>query len=108
MDVREEEEDFQGLITACLSALILAVQTRLDSPLQQMCRMPWASMDVVRSHTQSSKEVIFSCLSVMHRWSSSSTESCEQIVLDLHLEVYPDFPSSRELNAPDTGFAMLL
>ena len=47
VDVREEEEDFQGLITACLSTLILAVQTRLDGPLQQMCRMPWAAMDVV-------------------------------------------------------------
>ena len=47
VDVREEEEEFQGLITTCLSTLILAVQTRLDAPLQQMCRMPWAAMDVV-------------------------------------------------------------
>lgn len=49
VDVQEEEEEFQGLVTACLSTLILAVQTRLDAPLQQMCRMPWATMEVVSS-----------------------------------------------------------
>jgi len=47
VDVREEEEEFQGLITACLSVLLLAVQTRLDVPLQQMARMPWGTMEQV-------------------------------------------------------------
>ena len=47
MDVRAEEDEFQGVVTACLNVLILAVQTRLDTALQQMSRISWGTMEAV-------------------------------------------------------------
>ena len=47
VDVHAEEDEFQSLVTAGLSVLILGVETRLDMPLQQMVRMTWGTMDTV-------------------------------------------------------------
>ena len=47
VDVTAEEDEFQAVITACLNVIILAVETRLETPLQQMVRMPWSTMEAV-------------------------------------------------------------
>ncbi len=47
-----EEDEFQLLITACLSVLILGTETKLDAALVQMTRLPWASLESVRSPFQ--------------------------------------------------------
>ncbi len=44
----EEEDEFQLVVTACLSVLILGCETKLDAALLQMTRMPWASLETVR------------------------------------------------------------
>ena len=49
VSVSEEEDEFQLVITACLSVLILGTETKLDSALIQMTRLPWASLESVRS-----------------------------------------------------------
>lgn len=49
VSVSEEEDEFQLVITACLSVLILGTETKLDSALTQMTRLPWASLESVRS-----------------------------------------------------------
>ena len=49
VDLSEEEDQFQAVTTACLNVLILAVETRLDVALQQMTRVPWASVETVRA-----------------------------------------------------------
>ena len=43
----DEEDQFQAVTTSCLNVLILAVETRLDIALQQMTRMPWATLETV-------------------------------------------------------------
>lgn len=43
----EEEDEFQLVVTACLSVLILGCETKLDAALLQMTRMPWASLEAV-------------------------------------------------------------
>ena len=48
VNVSEEEDDFQLVITACLSVLILGTETKLDAALMQMTRLPWASLETVR------------------------------------------------------------
>ena len=48
VDVSEEEDEFQTVISGSLSVLLLAVETRLDAPLQQMVRQPWANLEAVR------------------------------------------------------------
>lgn len=47
VDISEEEDQFQAVTTACLNVLILAVETRFDVALQQMTRMPWATLETV-------------------------------------------------------------
>ena len=47
VDVSEEEDQFQAVTTACLTVLILAVETRLDVALLQMTRVPWATLETV-------------------------------------------------------------
>ena len=49
VNVSEEEDEFQLLTTACLSVLILGTETKLDAALVQMTRLPWASLESVRS-----------------------------------------------------------
>ena len=49
VNVSEEEDDFQLVITACLSVLILGTETKLDAALVQMTRLPWASLETVRA-----------------------------------------------------------
>lgn len=49
VDVAEEEDAFAGVVTACLSVLVLGVETRLDAVLAQMTRLPWASLESVRA-----------------------------------------------------------
>ena len=43
----EEEDEFQGVIIACLSVLLLGCETRLDAALAQMARMPWSTLEAV-------------------------------------------------------------
>lgn len=52
VDVSEEEDQFQAVTTACLNVLILAVETRLDGALQQMTRMPWATLETVGDQSE--------------------------------------------------------
>ncbi|KAL3139007.1 hypothetical protein ABBQ32_005811 [Trebouxia sp. C0010 RCD-2024] len=52
VDVSEEEDQFQAVTTACLNVLILAVETRLDVALQQMTRMPWATLETVGDQSE--------------------------------------------------------
>ena len=47
VDMSEEESAFQGVVAACLAALVLGVETRLDMPLMQMTRLPWATLGSV-------------------------------------------------------------
>lgn len=47
VDMSDEEDQFQAVTTSCLNVLILAVETRLDVALQQMTRMPWATLETV-------------------------------------------------------------
>lgn len=49
VDMSDEEDQFQAVTTSCLNVLILAVETRLDIALQQMTRMPWATLETVIS-----------------------------------------------------------
>lgn len=49
VDVGEEEDACQGMVTAGLSVLVLGVETRLDAALLQMTRLPWASLESVCS-----------------------------------------------------------
>ena len=59
VDVSEEEDQFQAVTTACLTVLILAVETRLDTALQQMTRVPWATLETV---SFSLRELPWCCL----------------------------------------------
>ena len=55
VNVSEEEDDFQLVITACLSVLILGTETKLDAALVLMTRLPWASLETVcaeRAHAR--------------------------------------------------------
>ncbi len=49
MDVSEEEEEFQGVVTACLNVLLLGIETRLDGGLQAMVRVNWSAVEAVRA-----------------------------------------------------------
>ena len=44
----EEEEEFQGVVTACLNVLLLGIETRLDGGLQAMVRVNWSAVEAVR------------------------------------------------------------
>ncbi len=44
----EEEEEFQGVVTACLNVLLLGIETRLDAGLQAMVRVNWSAIEAVR------------------------------------------------------------
>jgi len=48
VSVAEEEDAFQGAVTACLSVLVLGTETRLDAALAAMTRVPWASLEAAR------------------------------------------------------------
>ncbi|KAK9786068.1 hypothetical protein WJX73_001616 [Symbiochloris irregularis] len=47
VDVNNEEEKFQDVVTAGLTMLILGIETSLDKALQEMVRMPWATIESV-------------------------------------------------------------
>ena len=53
VDVSEEEEDFQGVVTACLNVLLLGIETRLDAGLQAMVRVNWSAVEAVSNHLPS-------------------------------------------------------
>lgn len=44
----EEEDELQGVITSCLTSLLLGVETRLEGALAAMARLNWAGMEMVR------------------------------------------------------------
>ena len=43
----EEEDEFQGVITHCLTVLLLGIETRLEGALAAMARINWAGMEMV-------------------------------------------------------------
>ena len=45
----EEEDEFQGLITHCLTVLLLGIETRLEGALGSMARLNWGTMEMVRA-----------------------------------------------------------
>ena len=47
LDMGEEEEEFQGVITSALNALLLALETRLEPGLAAMTRVNWAAVEAV-------------------------------------------------------------
>ena len=49
VDVSTEEERFQDVVTAGLTVLILGIETSLDRALQDMVKMPWATIETVRA-----------------------------------------------------------
>ena len=53
VDVSEEEEEFQGVVTACLNVLLLGIETRLDGGLHAMVRVNWSAVEAVRELTLS-------------------------------------------------------
>ena len=61
VDVSEEEDQFQAVTTSCLTVLILAVETRLDTALLQMTRVPWATLETVSQVNTNT-----ACLDSMH------------------------------------------
>ena len=48
VDMSEEEDEFQTVITHCLTALLLGIETRLEAGLAAMARINWAGMEMVR------------------------------------------------------------
>ncbi len=44
----EEEDELQGVITSCLTSLLLGIETRLEGALAAMARLNWAGMEMVR------------------------------------------------------------
>jgi len=55
--VSEEEEEFQGVVTACLNVLLLGIETRLDGGLQAMVRVNWSAVEAVRGPTLSPADI---------------------------------------------------
>lgn len=47
VDVSGEEDRFQDVVTAGLTVAILGLETQLDRALQEMVRMPWATIESV-------------------------------------------------------------
>ncbi|KAK9815375.1 hypothetical protein WJX72_002419 [[Myrmecia] bisecta] len=52
VDMSEEEDEFQAVITACLSVLLLGLETRLDAAMTQMVRMGWATLEQVGDQSE--------------------------------------------------------
>jgi hypothetical protein len=47
VDMSEEEEEFQTVITLCLSSLLLGIETKLEGALGAMARVNWAGVEMV-------------------------------------------------------------
>ena len=47
MDLSEEEDEFQSVVTQCLTVLLLGIETRLEGALAAMARINWAGMEMV-------------------------------------------------------------
>lgn len=43
----EEEDNFQSVVTHCLTSLLLGIETRLEGALGAMARINWGSMEMV-------------------------------------------------------------
>ena len=56
VDMSEEEDEFQGVITLCLASLLLGIETRLEGALGAMARLNWAGMEMVRRLWQGGAE----------------------------------------------------
>ncbi len=68
VDMSEEEDEFQGVITQCLGVLVLGIETRMDPALAAMARMPWATMEAV--------SLACTDWTNQHAWSSWSSLLC--------------------------------
>lgn len=47
VDMSEEEDEFQTVITLCLASLLLGIETRLEGALGAMARINWGAMEMV-------------------------------------------------------------
>lgn len=47
VDMSEEEDEFQTVITQCLASLLLGIESRLEGALGAMARINWGSMEMV-------------------------------------------------------------
>ena len=64
VDVSAEEDRFQEVVTAGLTVLILGIETQLDRALQEMVKMPWATIESVRTArgcSPSASQLLKSC-----------------------------------------------
>lgn len=59
VDVSAEEDKFQEVVTAGLTVLILGIETGLDKALQEMVKMPWATIETVCPHPDSAWLCLF-------------------------------------------------
>lgn len=48
VDMSEEEDELQSVVTQCLSVLLLGIETKLEAGLAGMARINWAGMEMVR------------------------------------------------------------
>ena len=47
VDMSEEEDELQSVITQCLTVLLLGIETKLEGALAAMARMNWGGMEMV-------------------------------------------------------------
>jgi len=46
------QDEFSGVITRAMSVLVAGLETRLDAELENMVRMPWATMGTVGDQSE--------------------------------------------------------
>lgn len=46
------QDEFSGVITRALSVLVAGMETRLDAELDNMVRMPWATLETVGDQSE--------------------------------------------------------
>ncbi|KAL4452083.1 hypothetical protein ABPG75_007745 [Micractinium tetrahymenae] len=52
VDMSEEEDEFQTVITHCLTSLLLGIETRLEGALAAMARISWGSMEMAGDQSE--------------------------------------------------------
>lgn len=52
VDMSEEEDEFQTVITQCLASLLLGIETRLEGALGAMARINWGAMEMAGDQSE--------------------------------------------------------
>lgn len=52
VDMSEEEDEFQSVVTHCLTSLLLGIETRLEAALSAMARINWGSMEMAGDQSE--------------------------------------------------------